>query len=50
MSRYGALIAWAKHFGRSDVVSTLEKTLNEKAADAALTSVSEAVVKQRAAA
>jgi ferritin-like metal-binding protein YciE len=51
MSRYGALISWAEQFGRSDIVSILEQTLNEeKAADAALTSVAKTVVNQRAAA
>jgi ferritin-like metal-binding protein YciE len=50
ITRYGALIAWAKRLGRNDVAKLLEQTLNEeKAADKKLTSVAESQVNLKAA-
>jgi len=50
ITRYGSLIAWAKHLGRSDVAKILEQTLNEeKAADKKLTTIAESKVNLKAA-
>ena len=51
ISRYGALIAWAKQLGRNDCVSILEQTLQEeKATDKKLTTMAESKVNALAAA
>jgi ferritin-like metal-binding protein YciE len=50
ITRYGSLIAWSKQLDKADVAQLLEKTLmEEKAADAKLTSIAEAAVNVRAA-
>jgi ferritin-like metal-binding protein YciE len=50
MTRYGALIAWAKQLGRSDCASVLQQNLDEeKSADSKLTSLAERQVNRRAA-
>jgi ferritin-like metal-binding protein YciE len=49
ISRYGTLIAWAEEFGLEDVVSLLEKTLEEeKATDEALTEIAKSAINQQA--
>jgi ferritin-like metal-binding protein YciE len=49
ISRYGTLKTWARELGLTKVVNLLEKTLaEEKATDAALTEIAEAVVNQEA--
>lgn len=49
MSRYGALIAWAKELGREDSARLLQQTLDEeKATDAKLTRLAEAHVNRQA--
>src|SRR5262245_65986739 len=50
ITRYGSLIAWAKHLGRNDAARVLEQTLaEEKAADKKLTNIAESKVNLRAA-
>ena len=50
ITRYGALIAWAKQLGRNDCASILQKTLDEeKATDKKLTTLAESSVNLRAA-
>ena len=50
MTRYGTLIAWAKHLGRADCASLLQQNLDEeKAADKKLTSLAEAGINRKAA-
>jgi ferritin-like metal-binding protein YciE len=50
ITRYGALIAWAKQMGAGNVADILEQTLNEeKAADKKLTAMAESKVNLRAA-
>jgi ferritin-like metal-binding protein YciE len=50
MTRYGALIAWAKQLGRPDCASVLLQNLEEeKAADSKLTSIAERNVNVKAA-
>ena len=50
MTRYGALIAWAKQIGRTDCVKLLQQTLDEeKATDSKLTQMAEASVNRKAA-
>jgi ferritin-like metal-binding protein YciE len=50
IARYGSLIAWARHLGRNDAASLLQKTLEEeKIADRKLTSLAEGKVNMRAA-
>ncbi len=50
ISRYGALIAWAKELGRDDCVRLLTETLEEeKATDAKLTKLAETHVNRQAA-
>ena len=50
ITRYGALIAWAKQLGRNDCASILQKTLDEeKATDKKLTTLAESRVNLRAA-
>ncbi len=50
MTRYGALIAWAKSLGRDDCAQVLGETLaEEKAADNKLTQIAERGVNQAAA-
>ena len=45
MTRYGALISWAKQLGRDDCASILHKNLKEeKAADQKLTDIAESQV------
>jgi ferritin-like metal-binding protein YciE len=45
MSRYGTLRTWAEELGMPDAVALLEATLKEeKATDAALTTLAESVV------
>jgi ferritin-like metal-binding protein YciE len=45
ISRYGALISWAKQLGRSDCAAVLHETLEEeKATDRALTNIAESQV------
>ena len=45
MSRYGTLRTWAEELGMPDAAALLEATLKEeKATDAALTSLAKAVV------
>ena len=51
ISRYGALVSWAKQLGRNDCASLLEQTLQEeKATDKKLTTLAEAKVNALAAA
>jgi ferritin-like metal-binding protein YciE len=51
ITRYGTLIAWAKHLGRDDAVELLEANLEqEKNADKLLTNIAEAAVNRKAAA
>jgi ferritin-like metal-binding protein YciE len=51
ITRYGTLIAWAKQLGHDDVVSLLEKNLEqEKHADELLTQIAENSANQKAAA
>jgi ferritin-like metal-binding protein YciE len=50
IARYGSLVAWARHLGRNDCASLLQKTLDEeKATDQKLTSLAEGKVNLRAA-
>jgi len=50
MTRYGTLIAWAKHLGHANVVPLLNQTLEEeKATDQKLTTMAEAHVNRKAA-
>jgi ferritin-like metal-binding protein YciE len=50
ITRYGALIAWAKQLGRNDCAKILEQTLQEeKAADKKLTEMAETTVNVMAA-
>jgi ferritin-like metal-binding protein YciE len=50
MTRYGALIAWAKQLGRSECASALQQNLDEeKAADQKLTTLAERQVNRKAA-
>jgi ferritin-like metal-binding protein YciE len=51
ITRYGALIAWAKELGRDDCASVLQKNLEvEKAADRKLSLMAESGVNATAAA
>ena len=50
ITRYGALVAWAKQLGRNDCASVLQKTLDEeKAADSKLNSLALSKINLRAA-
>jgi ferritin-like metal-binding protein YciE len=50
ISRYGALIAWAKRLGRQDCASLLQQTLKEeKSTDQKLTELAEQTINRRAA-
>jgi ferritin-like metal-binding protein YciE len=50
ITRYGALIAWAKQLGHQDCVSLLQQTLSEEeATDKKLTAMAEQNVNQQAA-
>lgn len=50
ITRYGALISWAKELGRSDCASVLHENLEEeKAADRKLTNIAESKVNLQAA-
>ena len=50
ITRYGALVSWAKQLGRSDCASVLHRNLEEeKAADQKLTQIAEAKVNLEAA-
>jgi ferritin-like metal-binding protein YciE len=50
ITRYGALIAWAKQLGRDDCASLLQKNLDEeKAADQKLSAIAEGNVNRKAA-
>ncbi len=50
MARYGSLIAWARHLGRNDCATILQKTLDEeRATDRKLTSIAEGKINLRAA-
>jgi ferritin-like metal-binding protein YciE len=50
ITRYGALVAWAKQLGRSDCASVLHQNLEEeKAADQKLTRIAESKVNLEAA-
>jgi ferritin-like metal-binding protein YciE len=50
IARYGSLVAWARHLGRNDCASILQKTLDEeKMTDQKLTSLAEGKVNLRAA-
>ena len=50
ITRYGALVAWAKQLGRNDCAKILEQTLKEeKATDKKLTEMAESNVNVRAA-
>jgi ferritin-like metal-binding protein YciE len=50
MTRYGTLVAWAKHLGRADCAAVLQRNLDEeKATDAKLTKLAEGQVNRRAA-
>ena len=50
ITRYGALVAWAKQLGRSDCASVLHQNLEEeKAADQKLTQIAESKVNLEAA-
>jgi ferritin-like metal-binding protein YciE len=50
ISRYGALIAWAKRLGRQDCASLLQQTLKEeKSTDQKLTELAEQAINRRAA-
>ena len=49
ITRYGTLVTWANELGNSDAVQLLQDSLDEeKATDAALTELAEAVVNQEA--
>jgi ferritin-like metal-binding protein YciE len=49
ITRYGTLVTWANELGNSDAIQLLQDTLDEeKATDAALTELAEAVVNQEA--
>jgi ferritin-like metal-binding protein YciE len=51
ITRYGTLIAWAKHLGRDDAIDLLEANLEEeKNADRLLSQIAETAVNQKAAA
>jgi ferritin-like metal-binding protein YciE len=51
ITRYGTLIAWAKHLGRDDAIRLLQANLEqEKKADRLLTEIAESAVNERAAA
>ena len=50
ITRYGSLIAWAKHLGRNDCAALLQQNLDEeKAADKKLTALAESKVNRAAA-
>ncbi len=50
ITRYGSLVAWAKHLGRNDCARLLEQTLQEeKATDKKLTTMAESKVNVMAA-
>ena len=50
MTRYGTLVAWAKHLGHKESAALLQQTLDEeKAADKKLTSLAESSVNRKAA-
>ncbi len=50
VARYGSLIAWARHLGRNDCATILQKTLDEeRATDRKLTSLAEGKINLRAA-
>jgi ferritin-like metal-binding protein YciE len=50
ITRYGSLVAWANHLGRSDCARVLQQNLDEeKAADKKLTTIAESKVNRRAA-
>ena len=50
ITRYGALIAWAKELGRNDAAALLQQNLEEeKAADKKLTAMAESRLNRRAA-
>jgi ferritin-like metal-binding protein YciE len=50
VARYGSLIAWARHLGRNDCATILQKTLDEeRATDRKLTSIAEGKINLRAA-
>jgi ferritin-like metal-binding protein YciE len=50
ITRYGALVAWAKQLGRSDCARVLHQNLEEeKAADRKLTRIAESKVNLEAA-
>ncbi|MGA7941636.1 MAG: ferritin-like domain-containing protein [Bradyrhizobium sp.] len=50
VARYGGLIAWARHLGRNDCATILQKTLDEeRATDRKLTSIAEGKINLRAA-
>ena len=50
MTRYGTLVTWAQQLGHNDVVSLLQKTLDEeKATDQRLTKLAESRINRRAA-
>ncbi|HET9902717.1 MAG TPA: DUF892 family protein, partial [Xanthobacteraceae bacterium] len=50
MTRYGTLVAWAEQMGRRDVVTPLQKTLEEeKATDKRLTAMAESNINRKAA-
>lgn len=50
MTRYGTLVAWAKHLGRDDCAEVLQKNLDEeKATDSKLTDLAEKRVNLQAA-
>ena len=50
MARYGSLIAWARHLGRNDCATILQKTLDEeRTTDRKLTSIAEGKINLRAA-
>lgn len=50
MTRYGTLVAWAEQLGRGEVITLLQKNLDEeKATDKKLTALAESKVNRRAA-
>lgn len=50
ITRYGTLIAWAEQLGRNEVISLLQKNLDEeKATDKKLTALAESKVNRKAA-
>jgi ferritin-like metal-binding protein YciE len=50
ITRYGALIAWAKQLGRNDCATLLQQNLEEeKATDKKLTAMAESNVNRKAA-